>query len=67
VRGHCRLHLTAQAKRVIDDDRAQVIQPAVHRLDPGRRALQAVGGSDVEHQEPVQHLDELLSGQTSRK
>ncbi len=47
-------------ERVVDDHGTQVVEPAVHRLDPRRGALQPVGGADVEHQEPVDELDQRV-------
>jgi len=47
--------------------RAEVVEPALERLDPRRGALQPVGGADVEHEEPVDDPHEGLGVEIGRE
>ena len=65
--GHRRLQLGADAERVVHDHLAQVVEAAVEPLQPGRGALQPVGGADVEHEEPVDEPDQRLGRRGPRR
>src|SRR5882672_2135044 len=57
---HVGLELGPDAEAVLAHDLSQVVDSAFEVLQPDARALQAVGGADVEHQEPVDVLNECL-------
>src|SRR5690348_4540338 len=44
-----------------------MIEPAIHRLEPRRRALQTICGADVEHQEPVDVADQRVVVEIARQ
>jgi hypothetical protein len=58
VGGHRCLKFGGDAQGVVHDDVSQMVQAALEFLDPGRGALEPVGGADVEHQEPVDVADQ---------
>ena len=58
---HLLFQFFANAQRVVDDHRLQVFQAAFHVVAPDAGALDAVGGTDVEHQETVDVLDQRLA------
>ena len=57
VAGHVRVEVGGDAERVVDDDLADAVEPALVLLLPGRGALQAVGGADVVHEVAVDDAD----------
>src|SRR6185295_2417111 len=58
---HVGLELGADAERVLADHPAQIVDAALEVVEPGTGALQAIGGADVEHQEPVDEPDQFFS------
>ena len=56
--GHLGVQLGADPQRVVDDHAAQVVEAALEVVEPAGRALQPIGGAHVEHQEPVDVLDQ---------
>ena len=60
VARHLGLELGGDAERVVDDDPAQVVDAALELVEPGRGALEPVGGADVEHEEAVDVADQRL-------
>ena len=57
---HRRLELGTEAERVVHDDLAHPVQPAVEGVDPGGGALEPVGGADVVHEVAVEVADQGL-------
>lgn len=51
------LELLRDAEMIVDDDLAQVLDPARKRVEPARRARQAIGGADVIEQEAVDEAE----------
>ena len=54
---HVGFELGADAERVFAHHLLQVVEAAFEVVEPRRRALQAVGGADVEHEEAVDVAD----------
>lgn len=57
---HCRLELGPEAEDVVDHHGVQPVEAALEAVDPGGGALQAVGGADVVHEEPVEVAHQRL-------
>ena len=54
---HLLLQLFADAEAVFEDHLAQIVDPALKVIHPGTGALQAIGGTNIEHQQPVNTAD----------
>ena len=50
VPGHVGVEVGADAERVVQHHRLQVVEPALELVEPGRGALQPVGRADVVHE-----------------
>src|SRR6476646_10186291 len=64
---HVGLELGADAKAVVNDNRAQVVDASVEALQPRRRALQPVRRTDIEHQEPIAVADQRFGVEIARE
>ena len=53
MRGHGGVEVVGNAEAVVEDHRAQGVDATLELFEPGCGALQAVGGADVIHEEPV--------------
>ena len=54
---HLLLQLFADAKAVFEDNRAQIVDASLKIIHPGTGTLQTVGGTNIEHQQPVDTAD----------
>ncbi|CCJ75563.1 hypothetical protein BN135_627 [Cronobacter muytjensii 530] len=64
---HFTLQLLADAEGIVQDNLAQVVDAAFEIIHPGTGALQAIGGTDVEHQEAVNGAQQGLAVEIAGK
>ncbi|MNN85024.1 hypothetical protein D3C81_2022580 [compost metagenome] len=55
---HFGIQFATNPQAVLQNHFTQVVQPAFQVVHPGAGALQAIGGTDVEHQETVDRADQ---------
>lgn len=67
VTPHRGLEVVGDPERVLAHDGPEMLEPALERVEPGGRALEAVGRADVEHEEAVDVAHEGLVVEVARE